>query len=209
MMKRYIFLIFNALLASVFCNAQEISVSMNYSHSGRNCALTYIQAFKKSEAGIGLRYNINSFAHPDDQANVFYKRQYATEPLHHYGAKAYYNRYIGSMFFAFYDAEISYSKTFNRMYVMTGLYDPRVENPTREDMLYKKHFEYFGPFTWIEQYIGMGLKVNLSESIILRQKAGVGIDVLLGSDRKLPDTVLLKAVYEFGLLFSIELAYKF
>lgn len=95
------------------------------------------------------------------------------------------------------------------MYSMTGLYDPRVEEPTRDDMLYKKRFEYFGPFTWIEQYIGMGLKVNLSESIILRQKAGVGIDVLLGSDRKLPQTVLKKAEYEFGLLFSIDIAYRF
>lgn len=53
-MMKYFFLIIAVFLTTVLCHAQEISGSMNYTHSGRNFALTYLHSIKKSEFGIGI-----------------------------------------------------------------------------------------------------------------------------------------------------------
>lgn len=205
---KVVFIIFLLLLINMVCKGQELALVFNSTHSGRNLAINYIKDFNKNEIGVGLRYNINMFAHTDDQMNVFHNRQFATKPLHHIGFQAYYNRYIWSKLFAFYDIQLSHSETFNRMY-LRYIYDPNVEEPTRDDILYRKVLENFGPFTWIEQNVGIGLKLNITESIFLTSKIGVGVMLLYGTDIQLPSTISKKPEWEMSMLMSMGLSYKF
>ncbi|MGF7141234.1 hypothetical protein [Roseimarinus sediminis] len=200
------------ILLIVFCfyksKAQQLSLAYNSTFSGRNCALTFIKDIGRSEIGAGIRYNINMWSHPDDQQKMFYKRQYATEPLHHLGLQTYFHQYVWSVLYVFYDLQLSYSETFNRMY-FSVMYDPKAEEPyTREDILYHKVEEYFGPFIWVEQYIGFGVRFEITESILLSQKIGLGICHLIGSDDQLPQT-WNRTEYGFGHTISIGLSYKF
>lgn len=204
---------FNALPGK----AQEVSFAFNSTYSGRNCALSYIQSFNKSEVGIGLRYNINQWA-MDDQNNVYYKRQYAYKPIDHIGTQLFYHQFIWSMIYGFYDCQISYSKTLNKFF-LAYIFDPEVENPTRydpnneipthDDLLYKKHIESFGPFTWVEQNVGIGFKFEITESLFLSQKIGVGVLLLFGSDEQLPQTWSKKPELVVSSLMNIGISYKF
>lgn len=213
-----VILIFILFICFFDCEAQEISFAFNSTFSGRNCALTYIKSFEKSEIGLGLRYNINQWANPDDQSNIYYKRQYAYEPMQHVGVQVYYHHFIWSMIYGFYDVQFSHSETLTKI-MSAHSFDPDIENPTRpdpenevpthDDLLYKRYIERFGPFTWVEQNIGIGFKFKISDSIYLTQKAGVGVMLLFGSDEQLPQTWPSAPEWTVSTLLNIGLTYKF
>jgi len=80
---------------------------------------------------------------------------------------------------------------------------------TNGDVLYKKHIEFFGPFTWIEQTIGIGFKVDIAGSFFITERAGVGVSFMLGDDIKLPQMLPKKYEWEFGFLCSAGIGYRF
>jgi hypothetical protein len=186
---------------------QETSLTFNSTHSGRNIALTYSNTFlDKHEIGGGLRYNINLLAHTDDQNNVFLKRLYATKPIHYVGAELFYRYHFLSQLkcikpFVFYDAQATYSTTRNRM-LLPGKYD------TDGKVIYKEYIENFGPFTWVEQCAGIGLKVEIAGAFFITEQAGVGVSFMLGRDPRLLATYNAFE-WEFGLLFSAGIGYRF
>lgn len=203
-------LMFGFLIFSPFrvFSQNELAVTYNSTHSGRNIAFTYSKTFfEKHEFGGGLKYNINRFAHSDDQMNVFYKRLYATEPIHHLGAEFFYNWHFSNNWhcvrpFLFYDSGFAYSTTMNRMYLPIA-YDEEGA------VLYRKYLEYFGPFTWVEQSLGIGFKANVYSSIYLIQRVGFSGNFMIGYDKKIPFRNYRKFEFEFGFLLSFGLAYRF
>lgn len=184
----------------------DLSIGFNSTVAGRNIALGYSKTIKsKHELGIGLRININKKKHPDDQNCVFYKRLFATEFEQYLGLQASYHRNILSNWqyvnpYLFYDFQITNSSTWNRMFLPYA-YD------TNGDVLYKEYREYFGPYWWLEQNIGIGFKAKLTNSFYLFQNIGVGGTILLGMEKKLPETYD-KFTWEFGYLISIGIAYR-
>jgi hypothetical protein len=87
---RLFFLTFISLV-SLHSTAQNIAFNFYSTGTGQNLTINYAFEFEKSELVIGIGYTINKIALPDDQQNVFYKRQYATEPLQHLNLNIYYH----------------------------------------------------------------------------------------------------------------------
>lgn len=204
-MKKFHLILFVFLANTTFAQTDIIS-AFNSTHSGRSIVLLGSKTINgKHEIGIGLRYNINKIAHNDDQNNVFLKRQYATNFLQHWGIESFYHYYLFDKLnavkpFLFYDLQLSYSETRNRMFL------PAMEH---EELgtLYKEVIEFFGPFTWVEQCVGMGFKAEITEQFLLYQKMGFGTTFILGKDEKRPGTYD-KFEWEFAGLIQTGLVYR-
>jgi hypothetical protein len=190
-------------------NAQlNLSLSFNSIDSGRNIALAISKTFNsKNEFGGGVKFNISKLAHNDDQNNVYKKRLYPTEFIHHLGITGFYHRFIITNWehvkpFIFYDLQVAYSTTRNRM-LLPYTYD------NNGDVLYKEHIEFFGPFTWVEQNIGIGFKIKLFDSWFIQQKIGFGTSFILGYDEMLLNKYFNWFEWEFGYLIHVGIGYKF
>lgn len=196
-MKTQFSILVLSLLTFSSASAQKVSSGVNFTHAGRSISATYGKVFNKSEVGIGLGLNINQYKMPDNQNNIFYKRLYATEPLHFLALKTYYHKSININReniapFAFYDLQLRYAKTRN-------------ENLNYENRSWDP-FDFFGPFTWLEQTIGLGIDIQLSNRIFYRQKLGIGTSFILGKETAYKDSCF---VWEFGALYSFEVGYLF
>ena len=206
-MYRYLILILFLFLGSNVSAKNTLQSLFNSTHSGRNFSIIYSNILDgKNEIGGGLRFNINQYAHPDDQNNIFYKRLYATNPLHYFGIEAFYNRYIftnlGNMKpYLFYDIQATYSTTFNRMCLPYTYADDG-------EMLYKKYEEYFGPYTWIEQCVGLGFNVDIFRNWFFTQKVGIGACFIFGKEYQIPST-WSGFSWEVGLLYNVGIGYRF
>jgi hypothetical protein len=204
-MKKMVFTLLCITIGIVgYCQSAIIG-AFNTTSSGRNVNLVYSKQYNKNEFGIGLRYNINKLAHPDDQFNVYVKRLYATKFPHYWGISLFYNRYLVDKWacvkpFLFYNLQSTYSTTRNRFFLPVG-------TDTNGDVLYKEYIEKFGPFTWIEQAVGFGVKVNINEKFFLTQKLGAGVTFILGKDENVISSYD-KFNWEFGGLIYTGIGYK-
>lgn len=196
-----LFIVVSPVVAQV-----ELTSSFNYTGSGKNITLTLSKTYNvKHEFGGGLRYNINSLAHRDDQSNMYKGRLYASELYQHYGVVGFYHYNIYRNWehihpFLFYDFQATYSKTRNHAFLPTGFV---LENGHR---LYEEVTLRFGPFTWIEQCIGFGYKVDLPQNFFISQKIGVGGGLIIGTDEQL---LKEKVTWEFSGLINIGIGYRF
>ena len=185
----------------------SLRITYNDTHAGRNISLLISRVFNESnEAGIGLRYNINKLTHNDDQNNAFWNRLYATKFYHHIGVDGFYQRYIFRNLklikpFLAYDIQASYSTTRNHLFSPYA-YD------NNGDVLYRESLVIFGPFTFIEQYFGLGYTVNFIDNIHLYMKAGFGIMFIIGKDIKSYITYD-SFNWEFAEIISTGIVYRF
>ena len=187
-----IFLFFTLLIASSLSAQVELTTAFNSTLSGRNVALTISKTNDKHEFGGGIRYNIGMLAMPDDQGNLYYKRLYPSTFGQHFGVQGFYHHYILNHWehinpFVFYDVQVAYSTTRNK--------DCYSENTAR-----------FGPFTWVEQTVGVGFKVDLANQFFISQKIGIGGGLIFGTDKQLLKT---SAAWEFGGLINVGIGYRF
>jgi hypothetical protein len=190
-----------------FCvNAQvELTTLFNDSHTGINQSLIVSKRLGNNyEIGGGLKFNINRYAHPDNQRKIFYKRLYATSPFQYFGGEVFVNRYLFENVekvhpFLFYNIRLSYSTTRN-----IG-YSPFTYSEDRE-LLYKRYDTNFGPFTWVEQYVGLGYKIDLTESLFFMQKIGFGIDLIIGEEYSF---YIPNPAWEFCYIHSFGFGYRF
>lgn len=195
-------------LSSVITNAQfEISSSFNGTHTGRNISLYLAKNLNaNNQVGIGIRYNIAKIAHNDDQMYAFWKRVYPSTDFQHYGIEGYYQKTIFRNLgcvkpFISYDMQVSYSTTRNRRFLPVQIYD------TEGNELFKRYYDSYGPYTFIEQYIGIGYRVHLFGRFDFFQKIGGGIMFVMGEDEKRPS--FNKFEWEFAEIISTGLIYCF
>jgi len=207
MKKNKLILLLLCLSTSYVFAQTDIVVAYNSNHSGRNASLTASKFLSgRHELGFGLRFNFNKFAHPDDQNNTFKKRLYATKPLHHLGLEGFYHLYLFSKLknikpFIFYDMQITHSPTRNRSLLpYSSLSDGTV--------LYKEHINNFGPFTWLEQNIGIGFRANITSNCFIQQKIGYGTSFIMGYDDMLLGKIFNWFDWEFGYLINVGIGYR-
>ena len=213
LIKTTLFLIaFAGLLQNVTAQIRVYPV-FNSVISGRSINLLASKQIKnRHEFGGGLRININKFAHNDDQDNIFKKRMYATKPLHYFGMEGFYQIHFLQKLphidlFAFYDVQVCYSTTGNRLLEFDV-------DPITEECTHNTYFRHFGPFTWIEQNIGIGFTVDIWKNIFITQRLGGGVNFILGKDAPFSETkdyYLIKTPFEFefGYLLSVGIGYRF
>lgn len=193
-------------LNAVICFSQsDIGFVFNSTHSGRNVALSYSKTISKNEFGLGLRYNINRITHSDDQNKSYMKRLYATKPYQYFGIDLFYHRSILNWTnikpYLVYDLQVTHSTSRNRMFLPCD-YD------NDGNALYREVIEYFGPYTWLEQNIGIGFKENLFSNLYLTQKIGAGTSFIMGYDNKRLNRIFNWFEWEFGYLIQVGLIYR-
>ncbi len=208
MIKVIIFVL--SIFYSINLISQNIDVNYYSTGAGRNVTLSSSKNIGNSELGLGLGYNIGSIKQPDDQSNIFYKRLYPTKPIHYFNFNAYYNYYFYNKWncfkpLFFYDIQIKYSTTRSSMYIPFDYDSTLVVDEPEEGILYRKYIEYFGPYLWVENSIGLGFKVDITDRIYLKQKVGLGIHLIFGEDERLPG---VSPEWEFYGLINIGLGIK-
>jgi len=89
-------------------------------------------------------------------------------------------------------------------------YDSAYHNTAHPEdgILYKKHVAYFGPYTWIENSIGIGFNVNITDKFYLTQKIGAGIHFIYGYGSGKDIVLKRKTEWEFMGLLNVGIVYK-
>ena len=199
--KIAIIIVFAGFLQNAMAQIR-VSPVFNSIGSGRSINLLASgQVKNRHEFGGGLRININKHAHNDDQHNIFKKRMYATKPLHYFGIEGFYHIHLLQKlqhidFFSFYDIQLVYSTTGNRFESFQPIMD------------------HYGPFTWIEQNIGIGFTVDIWKNFFLTQRLGGGVRFILGEDAPPSEEkpywlVKFPFEWEFGYVLSVGIGYRF
>jgi hypothetical protein len=204
-MKNQIITIILLFCSNILFSQSALSLSFNSTASGRNIAIDYSkQLNSKHELGAGLRININRIRQPDDEANVYYKRLYVTKFYQYIGIQLYHHRSIFKSWqcvkpYLFYNLQMTYSTSRTSSYLPYS-YD------TNGDVLYKNYIDFFGPFLWIDQYIGIGFKAEIVNSLFIFENLGPGILFIIGDDKSILQNHE-KFTWELGFLFSVGLSY--
>ena len=197
-----IFLIFPFLAFS----QTNLTYNYNLTATGKNVSLLFSKVnIQENEFGIGLRYNINSLKHPDDQFSIFYKRLYATKPLHHFGLEAFYHKRIVKKWntvkpFIFYNFQLSYSKLRSRWFNPVSFNENGI-------LLYEEKIDFFGPYLWVEQSLGLGFNAKLNNNFFITSKLGFEVMQLSGNSEKEGLIFDEKYIREFGYQFSFGIGY--
>jgi len=104
--------------------------------------------------------------------------------------------------FAFYDVQAKHAHTRG-----TVSFTPSTEqNPTAMDgdgYVYSPD-----PFTWVEQTIGLGFTADLTERFYLKQRFGVGINLMF-ADQTANSSNRTAPTWEFGSLLSFGVGMRF
>jgi len=211
-MKYYI-LLTGLFFLSFLSYSQSVGINYFSTGTGRNITANYGFTKNNNEFGLGLGYNINSIKQPDDQSNIYYRRLFATRPIQHLNFNLFYHKYFLTKLnhiqpFAFYDFQMKYSTTRSSMYIPYAFDSTIVANTPDEKVLYREYIEYFGPFLWVENAIGIGFKVNIYKKWYLQQMAGLGIHIILGYDNRLARNEDNWCDWEFGGLFNLGIVYR-
>lgn len=213
MLKKFI-----PFLILFICNltsfSQNIGIDFNSTGAGRNITATFLKDISHNTISIGIGYNINSIKQPDDQSNIFYKRLYATTPAQHLNFNLSYQHDIFYNLknikpFVFNDLQIKYSTTRSSMYIPYD-YDTTYLNTSKPEdgILYKKQIAYFGPYAWIENSIGIGFKVDITDRFYLQQRFGAGIHLIYGYGSGNDIALKPKTEWEFIGLLNIGIVYR-
>ncbi len=136
------------------------------------------KTLNRHKIGLGLRINLYSFEHKDNQNNIFIKRFYPTKFYQNFGFAGYYEynlfpRLAPSRVSVFTDVQLAYGPTRNEWLVLDL-------NPGVPPNTYKYSIERFGPFLWLENTVGIGLQAPLSSKLTLINKAGLGLMSIIG-----------------------------
>ncbi|WP_457611179.1 hypothetical protein [Lutibacter sp.] len=202
------------IVSNLTAYSQDLGVNYNSTGAGRNITVNYVKYISHYALSIGIGYNINSIKQPDDQPNIYYKRLYATTSLQHLNLNLSYQHDIFYNLknirpFIFYDLQIKYSTTRTSMYLGYS-YDSTYLNTSRPEdgILYKNYIAYFGPFTWIENSVGIGFNVDITNRLYLQQRFGAGIHFICGYGSGKNVVAKPKIEWEFMGLLNIGIFYR-
>ena len=206
-MKKTIYIIALIFLTLTVKAQTKGSVSYSSTFSGRNISLSLSKTYLKYELGIGIRCNVNRRKHNDDQSYAFKNRLYAENALQHFGITGFYHRMIFSEWkdikpFLFYNIQTSYAQTRNEDYVYVG-------TDSRGFEYYNLVGNHYGPFFWLEQYVGVGFKINLTGNFYMTQQIGVGPSLIIGEKETFVFENFDGFKTKIGTLVNFGITYRF
>ena len=91
------------------------------------------------------------------------------------------------------------------MYIVSDYDSTIVAGSPEEKLLYRKYIEYFGPFLWIDNNVGFGFKVFITDKFYLKQEFGLGVYLVYGDEPKLTKTNLR---WGFNDFFNIGIGFR-
>jgi hypothetical protein len=202
MKKIFFSILFILIIQSTYAQIDFIW-SFNAVDVGRNVAILCKKDFNNHSILFGIKYHINSIVH-DNVNNVFRRRFYATNFMEHFGLELGYQynftlKEPNLSPFIFYDLQVTHSPIRNNMFLPAIAYD-------KDNILYRKHLVFFGPYTALENNIGIGCISNITNKLFLYQKIGAGVSIFLGND---PKRLPRQYEWEFGYVISTGIGYRF
>jgi hypothetical protein len=207
------------LSTSLLGYAQNITVSYNSVMSGRNLTATYDIVKNNHEFNMGLGLNINCINPPNNQASLYANNLYAIMAFHFINVNFSYqyrvlHRLKNIQAFVFYDLQAKYAPPRNEIVSWTYPNGQAADNAEQSFFLHSEEIEH-DPVTWLENTVGIGYKVNVTDKIYLKNKLGLGVTYLLGYDWRLTnqthefDRSALRYDYLFGGIISVGVGYSF
>ena len=107
-----------------------------------------------------------------------------------------------------YDIQVKYSTTRTSIFSPDRFDSTIVADTPDEKLLYREYIEYFGPFWWIENTIGVGFEVDINEKWYVNQKAGFGVHFIYGDKYPVLDKGKLEwefcPIINFGIGFRLD-----
>jgi hypothetical protein len=196
--KRVPVLILTGFLFCSYTASQSIALNYYNTGTGQNLTLDYSHSLRAGEVGIGLGWTINSLVNPDNQGNIFYKRQFATRKVDHLNLNVFYHRYIFQSLepldiFLFYDFQAKHSAAMNQL------------DPTQDER------NYHGPYFWLDNTVGFGFNVSILKRLFLQEKIGGGVHLILPSNITVPrinSMTMAKFVWEFIGMLNVGIVYR-
>lgn len=211
-MLKKVIVLYSCILAGLCSFAQNSAkISFNTSTLRESVIIGYSRKVHQvHEIEAGIRYHINRLIMPDDQQHIYYRRTYASNFIQRFGLQFGYSWCFLPKLehlkpFVFYELQAAYSTTRNRGY----LYTYYINEGTSQ---LEEYLEYFGPFLWLQNTIGIGFSVDIWKSFYLFEKMGFNATIIIGRDEKLmPDPFqLIKGITnEFGYIISFGVGYSF
>lgn len=203
-----------AALCITFLAKGQLSVNCVYNNSkigigGINLLIS--KTVNKNQFGFGLRINLYSLEHKDNQSKIYDKRFYPIDFYQNFGLAGYYEYNLLSgikptRFSLFTDLQITYGPTRNQAYF------PYITLPDGTT-LYEKSIDRYGPFLWLENTIGLSLQTRIYHGLFLNVKAGGGLMSIVGDKlyAKYNTAVLFRNDYDWVLTytFQVGLIYSF
>lgn len=171
--------------------------------------LLAVKTLKRHEVGFGLRMNLYSLAHKDNQNNIYTKRFYPTKFYQKFGLAAFYEYNLfpaitPAQISVFTDVQLAYGPTRNE-FITINL------NDTSGIPIYEFTQERFGPFLWIENTIGVSIQVPIYGRWWLVNKAGVGLMSILGDKFYGSENtaVLVGNWYDWELTYTFQVGLRY
>lgn len=186
---------------------QTAYVNSNIGTGGINFLVT--KTANRHQFGFGLRINMYSLAHKDNQNSIYTKRFYPTKFCQNFGFAGFYEYNLfpnlaPSRLSLFTDLQLAYGPTRNEWLSLSL-------NPNDPPNTYYYRIERFGPFLWLENTVGVSLQVPITSKFNLINKAGLGLmsiigDKLYGKDNT---AVLLRNFYDWELTYTVQLGLSY
>lgn len=181
----------------------DITTSFNSVHIGKNVNLGVCKNINRHSIGIALKYQINSYV-TDNQNEIFKKRFFAKNLSEHIGFNFDYQynfnlKQSAITPFIFYNLQFTNSHTRNNGYLKYDI------DTITNTILYRKYLVFFGPTIALENYLGIGYKVNINKRFFITNKIGGGIVLYYNVDERLYGD---GGNWEFGYMINIGVGYR-
>lgn len=191
-------ILFAALFPLLGLGQTSLNFSINATPTARTNMVFGISKHLNAshEIGAGLRIHVNEWEHPDNQNKLYYKRFFFEEWWQRFGITGYYHRYIFQNLkhlqpFLFYDLQLAHGKARNIDYSFFS------------DPVY-----VYGPFVWMDNSIGIGMKVFINDHWHLQQKIGLATTLVFGTNYQYANAGL-GVEYLFGPMIQLGVGYQF
>lgn len=201
------------IMLSTQTHAQGLIVGFNSTDSGRNISFQFEKSSGLNEYSYGFGVSINDFRQIEMRSDLYRKKLYATKGYHHINLNLTYQRYMKTDKvkclnpFIFYDFQAKYSTA---AFLSTFIeYDSTlVQTRPEQGIVGRQELNYFGPFFWLENNVGIGFKAMVIDKFYIKQRLGVGVNLILGYD----DQILYRRFswfdWEFSTLMHFSIGMK-
>lgn len=200
------------LLFSISSYSQfSIETNYNHVHIGRNMSLLGVYEFKKFKFSTGVKFHINPTDH-SMEGHIYKKSFRANNLAESLGYE--FNIHYPIIELSKIKLGVFYNFQFTRANVRIVRYFPVVPltpTPSSEyDFVQYKSSNLVGPINSFENVIGVDLTGNISSSIYIYQKFGLGLNAYFNQDENafLVGNGKVNKTTEFTRFFSIGIGYR-
>lgn len=167
------------------------------------------KTIERHQLGVGLRVNLYSLSHKDDQNSTYTKRLYPLSFYQNFGFAAHYEYCLfkglnPARISVFTDIQATYASKRNRTFL------PYLTLPDGL-VLYRERVDFYGPFLWLENTVGISIMLPIYKNLWLINKYGVGVISIIGDKfyAKQNTAILAGNWYEWEPTYTVQIGLSY